>query len=108
MLDVTPLDDAAAPPAEPQPQPLSLLDACLRLAPVMRHTGLSYAATADRMAAYSNEPYLQPYAFMSNHIIAFLRALAATEQAREDQQAVLEARVPSPRPSYGPKLREVG
>lgn len=108
MLDVTiqapPSDRTAATGAAPR----SLLDAGERLAAVMRHGSLSFAATAERLASYDSQPYPMTYVFSSNHVIDFLRALTATRQARDDGLPTPEAEAPEARPSYGPPLREAG
>lgn len=89
-------------------QRVSLLEAAIRIAAVMKYPELSYERTADRIESYDTNPYLLPYGLMSTHVAAFLRAIAVCEQAVSDGQSPLEARELSPRPSYGPPLREVG
>jgi hypothetical protein len=88
-------------------QRLSLLDAALHLAAVMRYSGLSLGGTAERLAAYDSQPYPLTYVVSSNHVIDFLRALAGAQQAQLDGRLPLEAEHLGPRPSYGPRLREV-
>lgn len=93
------IDDAVNSTA---PQPQSLLRAGQALSAVMRHGSLDLAAVADRIERYDPNPYPLTYVLMSNHVAAFLRALAAAEHDQPEQAVT----VPSQAASYGPPLRE--
>ena len=70
------------------------------LATVLAH-GQSYEDAAQQILSYDSVPYPVPYVFMSTTVVAFLRALAATEGA-----GTSPATSAYPLPSYGPDLRE--
>lgn len=65
-------------------------------------SGQTYEEAARRIMSYDSVPYPVPAVFMSATVAAFLRALAAAEDAG------VPATGPAyPRPSYGPALREL-
>jgi hypothetical protein len=80
------------------PQP-TLLQAGSAVAAVMRYGGQDFATSADRLERLDSQPYPITYVMMSNHIIAFLRAL---DRARH---APPEPAVVTPTPA-GPVVRE--
>ena len=104
------LDQAMA-PRRAASAATALIEASRRIAQVMKY-GDTLRDSADRVER--QDPLGQPYpvtlVLMSDHVVAFLRALADAEDMRVQDAAAFEvevSRAMGARPVYGPRRRDV-